>query len=106
MSEHGASGCACSPRSARSRSASAAVVIVAVLAHRTPGPAGATNTPAPSTGRRDGATPSRFPAPPPDAVVFSRPDGHDVLALGRRPRAGSSACRHPSSAARAKASAA
>src|SRR6185436_9603238 len=23
-----------------------------------------------------------FPAPPPGAVVYSRPDGHDVLALG------------------------
>ncbi len=63
-----------------------AALIVAVLAHRTPGPAGATNTPKPAVAP---AKPS-FPAPPPGAVVFSRPDGSDVLALavvpGRRLR--------------------
>jgi hypothetical protein len=64
----------------------AAAVIVGVLAHRTPGPAGATNTPAPSsapsstTPNAGAGTPS-FPAPPKGAVVFSRPDGSDVLAL-------------------------
>jgi hypothetical protein len=56
----------------------AAAVIVAVLAHRTPGPAGATNSPAGGTAS---ATKQAFPAPPRGAVVFSRPDGHDVLAL-------------------------
>jgi hypothetical protein len=64
----------------------AAAVIVGVLAHRTPGPAGATNTPAPSsapsgTTPNAGAGKSGFPTPPKGAVVFSRPDGSDVLAL-------------------------
>jgi len=68
-------------------------VIVGVLAHRTPGPAGATNTPVPSgtpSATTPGTEPGRasFPAPPNGAVVFSRPDGSDVLALavvpGRR----------------------
>jgi hypothetical protein len=68
-----------------------AVAIVAVLAHRTPGPAGATNNPAPSsptTPTTGQTTTTAFPAPPQGAVVFSRPDGSDVLALavvpGRR----------------------
>jgi hypothetical protein len=60
----------------------AAVVIVAVLAHRTPGPAGATNTPAPNAPTQTAeTTKTAFPAPPPGAVVFSRPDGSDVVAL-------------------------
>ena len=58
----------------------AAVVIVVVLGHRTPGPAGATNTPTPS--RTVAPATSGFPEPPPRAVTFSRPDGHNVLALG------------------------
>jgi hypothetical protein len=60
-----------------------AVVIVAVLAHRTPGPAGATNTPTPATSTTSSAPPasSGFPAPPDGAVVFSRPYGGNVLAL-------------------------
>jgi hypothetical protein len=58
-------------------------MIVAVLAHRTPGPAGATTTPAPSTPAPTGET--AFPAPPQGAVVFSRPDGSDVLALAVLP---------------------
>jgi len=58
-----------------------AVVIVGVLAHRTPGPAAATNTPAPSTTSSDETEKTGFPAPPEGAVVFSRPDGSDVLAL-------------------------
>jgi hypothetical protein len=60
----------------------AAAVIVAVLGHRTPGPAGATNAPATSatTAKETGKT--AFPAPPAGAVVFSRRYGRDVLALG------------------------
>jgi hypothetical protein len=63
----------------------AAVAIVAVLAHRTPGPAAATNAATASSG--EPATTTRtsepsFPAPPKDAVVFSRPAGNNVLALG------------------------
>lgn len=63
-----------------------AAVIVGVLAHRTPGPAGATNTPA-AGGTPSGTTPtappatSSFPSPPNGAVVFSRAAGSDVLAL-------------------------
>jgi hypothetical protein len=54
----------------------AAVAIVAVLAHRTPGPIAAAAPRAPS------APPEKvFPAPPENAVVFSRRDGTDVLAL-------------------------
>src|SRR5206468_3733137 len=62
----------------------AAVVIVAVLAHRTPGPAGATNTPAPASAAPANTVPAStgFPAPPQGAVVFSRPYGNNVLALG------------------------
>jgi hypothetical protein len=69
-----------------------AVFVVASLAHRTPGPASATNAPtAPAasagtttttqttlTTRSGGA----FPVPPAGAVVFSRPSGSNVLALG------------------------
>jgi hypothetical protein len=54
----------------------AAVAIVAVLAHRTPGPIASAAPRAPS------APPEKvFPAPPENAVVFSRRDGTDVLAL-------------------------
>jgi hypothetical protein len=59
-----------------------------VLANRTPGPAGATNTPQPATTQTTAATtsqsqsPTGFPAPPDGAVVFSRRHGHNVLALG------------------------
>ena len=56
-------------------------MIVTVLAHRTPGPAGAMNTPAPAAGSVDVGKPA-FPAPPAGAVVFSRPWGINVLALG------------------------
>jgi hypothetical protein len=56
-----------------------------VLAHRTPGPAGATNAPAPSTPSRGETSKPDFPAPPEGAVVFSRPDGSDVLALAVLP---------------------
>jgi hypothetical protein len=59
-----------------------AIVIVAVLAHRTPGPAGATNTPTTATTASSPAPSSAFPAPPDGAVVFSRPYGGNVLALG------------------------
>jgi hypothetical protein len=62
----------------------AAVVIVAVLAHRTPGPAGATSAPVPAGTPANTATNGKpaFPAPPAGAVVFSRPWGVNVLALG------------------------
>jgi len=73
----------------------AAVVTVAVLAHRTPGPAGAANkpsaSPAPGGTTSTDTTPTvttarpGFPAPPQGAVVFSRPDGSDVLALAVLP---------------------
>jgi hypothetical protein len=66
----------------------AAVAIVAVLAHRTPGPVGASSAPKSATAEPSAATPQTptnepsFPAPPKGAVVFSRPAGSDVLALG------------------------
>ena len=56
-----------------------------MLAHRTPGPAGATNAPTAPTAEPATTTQSSepaFPAPPKDAVVFSRPAGNVVLALG------------------------
>ena len=59
-----------------------------MLAHRTPGPAGATNTPQPASTPATTTTASQspsqtgFPAPPDGAVVFSRRHGHNVLALG------------------------
>ena len=65
-------------------------MIVATLAHRTPGPASATNAPtAPAaagetTTETTATTPSgpAFPAPPAGAVVFSRQAGDNVIALG------------------------
>ena len=64
----------------------AAVAIVAVLAHRTPGPADATSAPAGASAEPSATTPRTsepaFPAPPKGAVVFSRPAGNDVVALG------------------------
>jgi len=59
----------------------AAVTIVVVLAHRTPGPTSTSisGTPIARDVRQSDA--AAFPAPPPGAVTFSRPDGHDVLAL-------------------------
>jgi hypothetical protein len=68
----------------------AAALVAGVLAHRTPGPAGATNTPPPSSTPSAETVKTAFPAPPHGAVVFSRQDGSDVLALavvpGRRLR--------------------
>jgi hypothetical protein len=67
----------------------AAAFVAGVLAHRTPGPVGSSVTRQPSTtpSVEDGKT--GFPAPPQGAVVFSRQDVSDVLALavvpGRRP---------------------
>ena len=64
----------------------AAVVLVVVLAHRTPGPvssqSAAPAAPA-SPPASSGETPTRavFPAPPEHAVVFSRQDGSNILAL-------------------------
>jgi hypothetical protein len=64
----------------------AAVAIVAVLAHRTPGPAAATSAAPSATAEPVATTPQTsepaFPAPPKGAVVFSRPAGNRVLALG------------------------
>jgi hypothetical protein len=65
----------------------AAVAIVAVLAHRTPGPAGATNAPVSASPEEPTATTPQtsepaFPAPPEGAVVFSRTAGNQVIALG------------------------
>lgn len=65
----------------------AAVAASADLLHRTPGPvptasSAPATTPAPS---RTQPSP-RFPAPPPGAVVFSREDGPDALALAVVPR--------------------
>ena len=64
----------------------AAVAIVAVLAHRTPGPADATSAPASASAEPSATAPQTsepaFPAPPKGAVVFSRPAGNDVVALG------------------------
>ena len=62
-----------------------------MLAHRTPGPAGATNAPvsagaqpsaAATTAAAQTTTEPSFPAPPTGAVVFSRPAGNEILALG------------------------
>jgi hypothetical protein len=62
-----------------------AVVIVVVLGHRTPGPlsSGMAATAAPaSPPASSGETPAPvFPAPPKRAVVFSRQDGSNILAL-------------------------
>src|SRR3954453_13295870 len=64
----------------------AAVAIVAVLAHRTPGPAGAANAPVSANAEPTATTPQTsepaFPAPPKGAVVFSRTAGDEVVALG------------------------
>jgi hypothetical protein len=68
----------------------AAVFVAAVLAHRTPGPVGSSATRQQSTTSSVETGTARFPAPPRGAVVFSRQDGSDVLALavvpGRRLR--------------------
>jgi hypothetical protein len=59
----------------------AAVALVALLLHRTPGPVSLTTNAAPV------AAGGRFPAPPAGAVVFSREDGPNALALAVVPRA-------------------
>jgi hypothetical protein len=60
----------------------AAALIVVQLAHRTPGPVPATASPGTSTSTPAAPTEKTgFPAPPKNAVVFSRADGSDVLAL-------------------------
>ncbi len=66
----------------------AAVAVAAVLLHRTPGPVSVSGaSAAPAASARAPARPSpRFPAPPPGAVVFSREDGPDALALAVVPR--------------------
>jgi hypothetical protein len=60
----------------------AAVVVVVVLAHRTPGPTDTSSSSAPIAAVASESKASAFPAPPKGAVVFSRPEGSDVLALG------------------------
>jgi hypothetical protein len=69
----------------------AALGVVALLGHRTPGPVASAATSRPAAPARTTTTPARrsgFPAPPDGAVVFSREDGDEVLALavvpGRR----------------------
>jgi hypothetical protein len=63
-----------------------AVVIVAVLGHRTPGPVSASGAAAPSVAEPSGTNAGAvFPAPPPGAVVFSRQDGSNILALAVQP---------------------
>jgi hypothetical protein len=66
----------------------AAAAVAGVLAHRTPGPVGSSVTEPQSTTPSVGAANPGFPAPPQGAVVLSRQDGSDVLALavvpGRR----------------------
>ncbi len=59
----------------------AAVVIVVVLAHRTPGPVASAASRPQTTATGTTEEQTRFPAPPEGAVVFSRQDGSDVLAL-------------------------
>ncbi len=64
----------------------AAVAISADLLHRTPGPvATISSAPAAAAAPSPDASP-RFPAPPPGAVVFSREDGADALALAVVPQ--------------------
>ena len=58
---------------------------MAVLAHRTPGPestAGAAPSQAAEPATTTRPSEPAFPAPPKGAVVFGRPAGNDVLALG------------------------
>jgi hypothetical protein len=67
----------------------AAAAVAGVLAHRTPGPVASSPVAAPQSTTGNGeSTKTSFPAPPQRAVVFSRQDGSDVLALavvpGRR----------------------
>ena len=64
-----------------------AVALAVLLLHGTPGPVSAAPAalPAASPAPAPPATP-RFPAPPPNAVVFSREDGPDALALALVPR--------------------
>jgi hypothetical protein len=67
-----------------------AIALAALLLHHTPGPAQA-GTPAPVAAAARTPSPSRrpgFPGPPPGAVVFSREDGPDALALAVVPRTG------------------
>jgi hypothetical protein len=68
----------------------AAVALAALLLHRTPGPVqvGSSAPAAPQAPARSPAPPrtSSFPAPPSGAVVFSREDGPDALALAVVPR--------------------
>jgi hypothetical protein len=60
----------------------AAAAVAGVLAHRTPGPVASSPVAAPeSTTGKGEPTKTSFPAPPPGAVVFSRQDGSNVLAL-------------------------
>jgi hypothetical protein len=52
-----------------------------LLLHGTPGPVSAAPAALPAAAAPAPAAPPRFPAPPPNAVVFSREDGPDALAL-------------------------
>jgi hypothetical protein len=61
-----------------------AVVLALLVLHRTPGPVSTASAPAQLPAAS--APAARFPAPPAHAVVFSREDGPDALALALVPR--------------------
>jgi hypothetical protein len=64
----------------------AAIALAALLLHGTPGPVSTAPAAVSAAAAPAPATPSRFPAPPANAVVFSREDGPDALALAVVPR--------------------
>ena len=67
----------------------AAVAMSADLLHRTPGPVPtASSAPAAAPAPAPARPSPRFPAPPPGAVLFSREDGADALALAVVPQGG------------------
>jgi hypothetical protein len=71
-----------------------AIALAALLLHHTPGPVQASAAPVAASAAAPARTPSPsrssgFPVPPPGAVVFSREDGLDALALGVVPEGGS-----------------
>jgi hypothetical protein len=67
-----------------------AVALAVLLLHGTPGPVTAAPAALPAAAAPAPAQPAapRFPAPPANAVVFSREDGPDALALAVVPRGG------------------
>lgn len=66
-----------------------AVALAVLLLHGTPGPASTAPAALPAASPAPAApAPPSFPAPPANAVVFSREDGADALALAVVPRGG------------------